>query len=475
MNDIDLEHRLIDMGVPQDVARGLQSKMDGRDLMALTNALNSQNINDDVTNANTILRKYGVHIQGANNMSEKFEYLSALMAKARSSAGMAPVSESDRVEWLTPIEESDDLIASSLAREGFNYVTSVDNRMLGEKLIDWLDENQVDYLTNGNGQFQIKCPDRDGAYRVSGAISRIMTSGRNSLRDSAVEETTTVAEKTIKGQNTVVGRNPIAIAMAKRGGGGGHTSKDPARKDPLDRKAKHKGRADEDSSFAIGESVAVAGRVGEVKIPHGPNGTIGVLFDGELTMVSESEVALNEGIVGVTQVNPILRLRELAGLPPAPLSNPTPPATPAPEVAALPAISAPPMDAPVDLSVPDDDMGADLDMGPEVSDDFSDPAGTDASMDLGSSMGDDMSMGAEMGGVPGDLPPGGAEMPMGVPVMPTQSDAFSQIEDALNNIQTQLGDVKLSEYKSIVKKLEDLAGQVRVMGRDYLGERRLRS
>jgi hypothetical protein len=471
MNDVDLEHKLVDMGVAPDVAKGLQSKMDGRDLMALTNALNSKDINDDIANANRILSKYGVHIQGANNMSEQFEYLSAMLAKARGGAPAGEVEkigESNIVEWLTPIEESDDLIATSLALEGFNYVTSVENSLLGEKLIDWLDENQVDYLTNGSGQFQIKCPDREGAYRVSGAIGRIMrSSGRDSLRDSTVEEST-VKEKTIKG------RNPIAIAMAKRSGGGTHTSKDPARKDPMDRKAKHKGKAMEsDDRFAIGESVVVGEQVGEVRIPHGPNGTIGVVLDGELTMVSESEVALNEGIVGVTQVNPILRLRELAGLPPAPISNPTPPAAPAPEVAALPSISAPPMSDPVDIAVPSDDIGSDLDMGPEVADDFSDPM--DSSMELGSSMGDDMSAGAETGGVPGDLPPGGPEMPMAGAVMPVQSEAYSQIEDALNNIQTQLGDVKLSEYKSIVKKLEDLAGQVRVMGRDYLGERRLRN
>jgi hypothetical protein len=81
--------------------------------------------------------------------------------------------------------------------------------------------------------------------------------------------------------------------------------------------------------------------------------------------------------------------------------------------------------------------------------------------------------------VPGDIgsdpveAPGGPTLAQGV-MAPMQSEAFSQIEDHLNGVQSMLGDVKLSEYKSLVKKLEDLAGQVRLMGRDYLGERRMK-
>lgn len=421
MNDVDLAHRLVDLGVKPDVATALQSKLDGRDLVSLTNALNSTTIASGVAQANKILGKYGVHIQEASNMSKDFDYLSALFAGARTGA----TAESVSPEWLTPISESNDPLAHMLTLEGFNYVATVEDARLGDKLIDWLDENQVDYLNNGAGQYHIKCADRESAYRVGSAIGRIMRgAGRDNLRDSTLEE------KDVK-NNDIKGRNPIAIAMAKRGGNGAHNSKNPDRKDPHSRAAKHKGKA-----YESDESIEIQDEL------------------------DESASSLNEGLMAVTPVNPILRLRELAGLPPAPLAKPAMPA-PAPAAPVMPAN---------DISVPDD-MGADLDMGPDVVDDFSDPTADvaapvspmDAPMDA-----------PVMGGVPGDLPPGGPEMPMTVPAMPVQSEAFSQIEDALNNIQTQLGDVKLSEYKSIVKKLEDLAGQVRVMGRDYLGERRLK-
>jgi hypothetical protein len=49
---------------------------------------------------------------------------------------------------------------------------------------------------------------------------------------------------------------------------------------------------------------------------------------------------------------------------------------------------------------------------------------------------------------------------------------MAQIEDALNSIQTGLADIRLSEYKSLIKKLQDLTNQAQMMGRDYLGERR---
>jgi hypothetical protein len=63
-------------------------------------------------------------------------------------------------------------------------------------------------------------------------------------------------------------------------------------------------------------------------------------------------------------------------------------------------------------------------------------------------------------------------MPGEMPMAPTQSEAMSQIEDGLNNIQTMLADIRLSEYKSLIQKLQDLTNQVQMMGRDYLGERR---
>lgn len=452
MNDLDLPSLLVNYGVSKETAADLQKNLDGRDLVALTNALNGPSIGDNFRAVSKILRKYGIAIQEAH-MTQPNDHLSAMLRSARNTGNPHVQVEAAIVEWLQPISESNDPVAHLLALEGYNYVTNVEDSMLGEKLIDWLEENQVEYLTNGAGQFQIKCPDREGAYRVSGAITRIMHA-RPVVRDS-VQEETVVSEKNNKGAPRSAPQNVAKFAAQQRGksgAAGAHNSKDPERKDPHSRKAKHKGRTDE-SDFGIGETVMVGEHEATVKIPNGPAGTVGVVMDGQLSMVSADSVSrLDERVLGINTVEPLFRLRELAGLAPAPLTPPTAPK--APET------------APSDIT-----MGSDIDdLGGDV-----EPAPTDLD-DLGSEPPMDA---PEMGGVPGDLPPNPVEVPGGPSLAqgimaPTQSEAFSQIEDHLNGVQAMLGDVKLSEYKSLVKKLEDLAGQVRLMGRDYLGERRMK-
>lgn len=456
MNDLDITALLVNYGVDKITAAALQKNLDGRDLVALTNALNGPSIGDNFRAVSKLLSKYGVTIREAH-MTQAHDHLNAMLRSARTTGNPHAQVDATIVEWLQPIEESNDPVAHLLALEGYNYVTSVEDNMLGEKLIDWLEENQVDYLTNGAGQFQIKCPDREGAYRVSGAITRIMHA-RPVVRDS-VQEETVVSEKKNKKAPSSAPQNVAKFAAAQRGGAGAHNSKDPARKDPHSRKAKHKGRFNE-SDFGIGETVMVGEQEATVKIPHGPSGTIGVVMDGQLSMVSADSVSrLDERVLGITTVNPLFRLRELAGLAPAPMAPP---------------------EVPSEVGAPNDiTMGSDIeDLGGDV-----DPAATDLD-DLGSEPPMDA---PEMGGVPGDLGAAPVEVPGAMPgdmgagpslaqgiMAPSQSEAFGQIEDHLNGVQAMLGDVKLSEYKSLVKKLEDLAGQVRLMGRDYLGERRMK-
>ena len=59
-----------------------------------------------------------------------------------------------------------------------------------------------------------------------------------------------------------------------------------------------------------------------------------------------------------------------------------------------------------------------------------------------------------------------------VPV--TQSEAMSAILDALNSIQSQLPDIRLCEYKSLMVKVDELNTQIKAMGANYLNERKLR-
>jgi len=65
----------------------------------------------------------------------------------------------------------------------------------------------------------------------------------------------------------------------------------------------------------INDKVIVNGERGTVKIPNGPNGTIGVMIDGELTMAKRSEVRpLRESTLGMTTIPSLERMRELAGI-----------------------------------------------------------------------------------------------------------------------------------------------------------------
>lgn len=49
------------------------------------------------------------------------------------------------------------------------------------------------------------------------------------------------------------------------------------------------------------------------------------------------------------------------------------------------------------------------------------------------------------------------------------SDAMSEIQTSINAIQRRLSDIRMGEYRTLVKKLDDLQTQVRAMGADYLG------
>jgi hypothetical protein len=74
----------------------------------------------------------------------------------------------------------------------------------------------------------------------------------------------------------------------------------------------------EDTAYepSVGDPVIVGDESGIVKIAHGPNDTVGVMFDGKLRMVKKTTVKLEEGaVLGVPSLISPDRLRELAGIP----------------------------------------------------------------------------------------------------------------------------------------------------------------
>lgn len=60
-----------------------------------------------------------------------------------------------------------------------------------------------------------------------------------------------------------------------------------------------------------------------VKVVRGPNDTVGVMIDGEITMVHKNEVhPIKEGVLGMTAMPAIQRMQELAGIAPSPDASP---------------------------------------------------------------------------------------------------------------------------------------------------------
>jgi hypothetical protein len=444
MDKFDLADYLVSKGVDEKKATEVKAQIDGNELMGLVDDIKSGR----TARVNSRLGKYGIKIMSEAAMSD--DLLNAQWESIREGKAL-----DETFGVMTRVDE------------GFSYAVEV-SEQTRDRVLDWLDENQVEYQATSPLSYNIECMDREAAYRTGRALSEI-------LRKPTVRDSVEIEEKMSKNSNKRVNdakakmadmkpRNPLA-AMPVAGRSGAHADgKDPRKSDKYGRGVKHKGRRfDEEIEFAIGEDVMVGEVSGQVKIPHGPNGTIGVIMNGQLEMVAETEVSrLDEGVIGMNKVNPLFRLRELAGLP---LMDD--------DIAGIEVADAPEIDPEGILAagpVGDvaDDLG-DLD-APEMA-----PAGeepVDMGGDLDAELGSDLPDDAGIPGAIGTDPIEPVGMPGEMPMAPTQSEAMSQIEDGLNNIQTMLADIRLSEYKSLIQKLQDLTNQVQMMGRDYLGERR---
>lgn len=73
---------------------------------------------------------------------------------------------------------------------------------------------------------------------------------------------------------------------------------------------------DEDKFIGnIGDDVRVGDEEGTIKIPHGPNNTVGVMIDGKLRMVKAKDVKpLKEGVLGFAPMLDLQRMQQLAGI-----------------------------------------------------------------------------------------------------------------------------------------------------------------
>jgi hypothetical protein len=555
-NPVNVEEILINLGVPEEKAKSLNTKMNGNDYLDLVNALTDPKSNGR-KHAEQILGRYGIKLANKVTNMENTR-LESIFHGLKSGKQF---DEAEDMAFVRPISEMDSIAAQM---SGFSNFVRASNDRDADTLRDWLEENEMDYQNNDKLTFLVQHADREKAYRLNRFMGTLngkdkmvddleenleekwsdgassSNHGARRLADKLEREANDIRRniegykktpslynammykynmkmakyvmaafnagmygnstqakrdykdyletaKQFKQDSSVVEeknknmakdempakRNPFAAHAIKKGGAGAHNSKDPSRRDAWSRNAKHKKSQVDESAFSQGETVGYNGEEYPVHINNGPNSTIGLLIDGRVRMVKESEVTrIDEGILGMTKIDPLYRLRELAGV----KSN-------NPIVEDEPAIAI----AGDDFDIEDD---TDDTMGPDMGDDMAfDTETGDLGGDL--DMGDDMDMGMEtdplagsvddmgmddmgmddmgmdMGGMPGDLPPTNDMM-----VAPMDSQAYTEIQDHLNNIQASLGDVKLSEYRSLIAKLEALTVQVRSMGRDYLGEAR---
>jgi hypothetical protein len=475
MDKLDLADELIERGVDEGAANRLKGQINGNDLMDLISAFNSKRPYQGQLDAQRILGKYGIKLErtnmSSNYLNAKFESLRRGKALDESSGVMTRLNE------------------------GFNYEVAV-TEQTRDRVLDYLDDQGLEYEAATPLAYRISFPDRETAYRTGQALSRILS--KPTVRDSVEieEKMSKNPDKRVRDAKekmaTLTPRNPVVAAVKTRSGAGVHGKVDP-RKDP-GRKAKYKPRFDEEIDFTVGEDVMVGEVAGQIKIPHGPNGTIGVIMNGQLEMVSEAEVSrLDEGVMGMIKpMNPLFRLRELAGLP---LTTEDDfdgiEVADAPEIDPEGMLSAGPVgNAPEDMDVngmgddpvadPMDDMDGGIDEPLDATLDIEDDDMPDTDLDVSDMVDPQAGVPGALGSDPVEMPGASTEFPDALggvgpglaPVAPTQSDAMAQIEDALNNIQTGLADIRLSEYKSLIKKLQDLTNQAQMMGRDYLGEMR---
>lgn len=469
MENSELYQLLVKYGVDEKAAQQLQYNINGTDLIDLINSLKMTDLRAAVQQSNKILNRYGVSIH-EGKMTKDFNHLYALYTGAKTN------NYSNIIENLIPITESNRSEDHLLALEGFNYYTNLDGK-LSEQLIDWLEENKVEFLTNGEGHFHIKCNDRDHAYKVGRTISGIVRkehlvrdsnqSGDVMMRETPNKNSKSYINNLKKKITDVKPRDPNQeLATKLQRTSGGPMDYQSQRKldhdDKFGRNTKHKSRDfSEDIDYRVGESVMVKDQSATIKIPQGPDGTVGVVMDGKLSMVDYSDISrLDEAIMGgLTTISPLFRLRELAGLPPAPLSVPSDSIDDMSSLSSPDISSSTDMDSLGDIEEPHDDME---DM-PDVDLDLTNSS--ELSTDH-----DDM-MGPVDGGMPGDLPPDNPEIISGT-VTPEASPAMSSIEASLGTIQQQLANITLGEYKGLVSKMQALSNQIQVMGRGYLGERR---
>ncbi len=224
---------------------------------------------------------------------------------------------------------------------------------------------------------------------------------------------------------------------------------------------KELGEEQQSITFGFGNTVAVDGQEATVKIPSAAGDTVGVLINGELKMVDRNKVhPLEEGVLGMSSLpglkptGDLQRIRELAGLPAEDFNEPEPAEFPAeqlptegePVVGELPADV--PMDGGMDAA-PMDAMG--MDAAPEA------PV-----PDMGA---------PDMGGMPADMEAPTPAAPAAGPMdLGSGLEDAAALDQAISDIEGLIPNISISEYKTLVARLEALVAMAKSAGKAALTE-----
>lgn len=123
------------------------------------------------------------HNVGVNEVKMAFEKqvegLSAKDVHAFDQALIDALDEHDaeRVEEIIGInaaKQMEDLFNGISVAEDFNYRRSVASEVARNNAMDWLEENNIEYLIDNTGNFAVKCADRKTHYRVNRQFEHIM-------------------------------------------------------------------------------------------------------------------------------------------------------------------------------------------------------------------------------------------------------------------------------------------------------------
>lgn len=162
MNNFDVSDALVNRGLDPEIASQIEMHVKGTDLVNLINALQS-NTSESTEQINDIIKKFGVSLNNEepdDNVEEDNEYLSDLF-------------KGEDVDDLKFLKNSEHTLDNAAIRNaGFKYEATVPYNKCDD-LMDWLDDRGIQYLTNGKGEFDIKCDDREQLYKLNKFLSKI--------------------------------------------------------------------------------------------------------------------------------------------------------------------------------------------------------------------------------------------------------------------------------------------------------------